>query len=221
MNALRRVLSKQYLVGHWPLCSHADDVSGHGYDGTLVNTPTWGDQPYGRSCLVLNGDTQYVNVGDVTELNHVAAFTYATWFAQDVLDTLDHLFRKYGTVANDFIVRTQADGDLAVVLDVGSNEDGHFDYSAVVSAGAPHHISVVYDGTGTANADRLKVYIDAKPVTLAFTGTIPALSPSLAGHNAYIGYSSTTFDGKIWDVRIYNCALQGDEIAALVKWSKL
>lgn len=36
------------------------------------------------------------------------------------------------------------------------------------------HVTVVYDGAGVANADRLKIYFDGVPQTLAFTGTIPA-----------------------------------------------
>ena len=41
-----------------------------------------------------------------------------------------------------------------------------------------HHVLVVYDGSGAANADRLKMWCDGTAKTLAFSGTIPTVIPT-------------------------------------------
>src|SRR5688572_743779 len=41
----------------------AADVSGNGYNGTLVNGPTWGTGKYGQG-LNLDGVNDYVNIAD-------------------------------------------------------------------------------------------------------------------------------------------------------------
>ena len=215
-----RIRYPGYLVGHWKLQSNALDDSGHGYDGT-VSGMVYADGPFGKMVGEFDGNDDYVNMGDVDELNSVIEFTYSVWFAQDVLDVEDHLMRKYGGPSSEMSIKTLADGNLSVTLDRGANECGYFDYSVVVSAGAAHHLSVVYNGGGAANIDRLKIYVDAKPMTLTYSGTIGTRSPGTSGGNAYMGYNSVSFDGKMWDTYIHNIALTGDEIFSLYRMTKL
>ncbi len=46
-------------------------------------------------------------------------------------------------------------------------------YGSVGTTNAFHYILLVFDGTATGNANRLKVYVNGSLATLSFTGTIP------------------------------------------------
>ncbi len=211
----RRVLSPYH---RWPLNGHADDVI-CGQDGTLVNTPTWADTSrYGKQCIVLDGNTQHVNLGDVAILNAVSAFTLAFWMNQDVLDQTDAIFDKggWGVAESGITILTSGGGQMYLQID-GSNQRGIFDYSLVVNAGQWQHLAIVFNGAGIGNTGRLQAYVDASPVVLTYTGTIPAATDDLSGIDATIGRAAASFDGKLSDFRIYgNTALTRDELDFLI-----
>ena len=56
---------------------------------------------------------------------------------------------------------------------------------------------MVFDGTLSGNANRLKVFVNDELITLSFGGTIPATTVDLSTKDAKLGYSSNSFDGKI------------------------
>lgn len=69
-------------------------------------------------------------------------------------------------------------------------------------------ISIVYDGSQSTNATKLKIYLNGIPQTLAFTGTIGATIP--AGNGIVTGrrYGGTKYwNGDISDIAVYNAVL--------------
>jgi hypothetical protein len=81
---------------------------------------------------------------------------------------------------------------------------------------------VIYDGTKSVNADKLKLYIDGQKKTLSFTGTIPTtiLSASTAGLT--MGGNGGIYTNVILDeVKIYSYAISEDEIKALYNGSAM
>ncbi len=63
-----------------------------------------------------------------------------------------------------------------------------------------------FDGTGTSNVDRLKVYINGKPQTISFTGTIPAsllATTSGARVGAWSDGGGTFFNGTLDEVKLF------------------
>ena len=79
-----------------------------------------------------------------------------------------------------------------------------------------HVHTLVFDGTQTGNADRLKYRFDGSDATLGFTGTVPAtISPSSGA--IYVGCDDDTeiLDGKIGEILIFNKALSSAEITDL------
>jgi hypothetical protein len=165
--------------------------------------------------LEFNGNNSSVNVGEVVELNAVQKCAIAFWMTQDILDQTDIIFRKEGLATTRFQIFTIASGGLMRVEIVGNTAYGQFDYSTAIAAGNWHHVVVVFDGSQTGNANRLVVYVDGVPVALAFVGVIPATTTDLFGNDATIGLSSSSFDGKIDDFRIYDDALTQAEVQAL------
>jgi hypothetical protein len=165
--------------------------------------------------LEFNGNNSNVNAGDVVELNAVQQFTIAFWMNQDVLDQLDIILRKQIAATSRVQVLIAVGGLLRCSIGNGADTFGEFDYSTLVSALTWHHVAVAFDGAETGNANRLMMYIDGIPVTLAFTGTIPATTVNLAGIDALIGWTNSAFDGKLDDVRVYDVALTEAEVQAL------
>lgn len=87
-----------------------------------------------------------------------------------------------------------------------------------------HIYGMVYDGTQTGNANRLKFRYDRVVKTLTFTGTIPATTGSPAyfffgGNNRSAGVGGATagtyMDGYIGEVMIWTRTLSATEIASV------
>ena len=74
---------------------------------------------------------------------------------------------------------------------------------------------MVYDGTQTGNSNRLKGHLDGVAQTLSYQNTIPATTTSTAGPFGMGGTAADADAGIIDDVRIYNRALSGAEVAQL------
>ena len=168
--------------GLWRLSSAVGvitpDDSGRGNHGTMVNAPTFARTIWGPQCMRFNGINQYVDLGDLTYLNAVSAFTIAFWMNQDVLDILDYLFIALIDADHDLQILTNAAGLFLVHLGNGADNRASFDYSAVISANSWHHIAVVFDGSRTGDANRLVVYVDSTPVTLTIDA-VPASTAAL------------------------------------------
>ncbi|KKM99004.1 hypothetical protein LCGC14_1152170 [marine sediment metagenome] len=200
----------QSMVGFWDLSNvNPPDICwrGLGNHGTGVNTPVVVDGIAGGKALEFDGDDAYVNLGDLTYLNAVSAFTIAFWMNQDVLDVADTLLFKYSTGLRNIAIQTLASGQFRFSIENNSTSYGQFDYSTVISAGVWHQVVVVFDGSGAANADRLKVYVDDSLVTLAFTGSIPATTYNLAGVDVVLGNATFSFDGKLDEFMIFDAVL--------------
>ena len=68
-SAHRRLHDSKFLVGHWPLNGHAQDVSGHGNHGTWAGTAAYATGPFsGHQTASLDGKTQYMTVTDAASL---------------------------------------------------------------------------------------------------------------------------------------------------------
>jgi len=77
------------------------------------------------------------------------------------------------------------------------------------------HMALVYDGSGAANADRLKLYINNVEQTLSFTGTIPATLGDMSARNVLLNEDTggTYGDGKYVYGNLIEEALSSTEVA--------
>lgn len=88
-----------------------------------------------------------------------------------------------------------------------------------------YHIAFVYDGTGSTNADKLKLYVNGQLKTLTFNGSAPVIVTSLKiplTESVRIGGSGLGeyFDGAVDNVSIWNISrsvsdIQGDYLNEL------
>ena len=217
-----RTRAVKHRRGLWRLSSAVGvitpDDSGSGMHGTMVNAPTWAERPNGTQAIELDGNNQFVNLGDLPYLSAVSAFSIAFWMNQDVIDAEDNIFICNLNVDNRIRINTHnATGEFRFDCSNGGQARGAFDYSTLMGALSWHHVAMVFDGSQTGNADRLIVYLDGTPVTLAFTGTIPAVTADYAGVDKAIGTVAETFDGKLAEFRLYDVALTRSEVAAVMR----
>ena len=80
-----------------------------------------------------------------------------------------------------------------------------------------HHIVGVYDGSGSANDDKTKIYIDGVLQSTVHTGTVPS---SLSTNTAALRIGGGPNDAptvKVDEVAIWNRTLSGNEIKTLYK----
>jgi hypothetical protein len=81
-----------------------------------------------------------------------------------------------------------------------------------------HHYVVVYDGTQTGNANRLKIYRDGVLQTLSFAGTIPATvgSDSLTTRIG-LSHAGNYGVGRVDDVRLFSSLLNDSDVLFLTQ----
>jgi len=160
-----------------------------------------------------DGAGDYVDLPQFDALNAASALTITSWFQRASTSAKVVVFAntRDTTATNDrtYIV-AWTDGNIYFIL---SNGSGAYGFCAQNDA-LWHHVAMVFDGAQSTNADRLKAYIDGSPVSLTFSGTIPATTWNNTATTPKIGrlegmdYSS----GSQKDVRVYDVALTADQI---------
>jgi hypothetical protein len=80
-----------------------------------------------------------------------------------------------------------------------------------------YHLAVVYDGSQSANADKIQLFVNGVKRNLFIVGTIPSSIPSTASHVTLgsVSDSARFFTGSISDVRIYTRPLSISEVQSL------
>ncbi len=185
------------------------DRSGNGRNGTLVGTPTW---EAGKNGLGLTfGSSDNVNFGSTLPLQGISKFTLSAWVKRDSANAKVEIGRQNTAGGDTVAIELWSSG----YIDFGVSPSGSYTAGSAYSNDTNwHYVTMVFDGTQSSNANRLKGYIDGIQQTLSFDGTIPAVTSS--GTTAFgIGYMNGSYSaGKVDDMRIYNRALTQTEIQA-------
>jgi hypothetical protein len=202
------------LVGWWKLDDGSGqtvaDSSGNNLHGTIVGNPVWIVTP-AVYALQLDGDGDYVDLRNDSNLNITNQITVAAWIK---VDTFDCEWQA---------IITKGDGSWR--LQRNGTEDsiefactGAFVPNALVGSlfgtisvndGRWHHVAGTYDGS------RICLYVDGKlDVSSEATGSI-----EVNDYNVLIGANAEkpnrNFKGSIDDVRIYSYALSAEEVEEL------
>jgi hypothetical protein len=194
----------------------ASDRSGNGWNGTLVNSPTWVAGHSGNA-VDLNGTNQYVSLpSGVVSGND--AITIAAWVNLDAVSTWARIF-DFGSGTNTYMFLTPKNGANSrvrfAIKNNGSSEQ-IIDGTAALPTGGWHHVAVTLNGsTGI-------LYVDGVQVG---SNTAMTIKPSDLGATSqnWIGRSQYTTDpylnGRVDNFRIYSRALSAADIASLASGS--
>ncbi|MBI5877317.1 MAG: LamG domain-containing protein [Chloroflexi bacterium] len=198
------------------------DSAGHGHDLRLTNAPanpTWTalDKPTliggNSAALVFDGADNYGTAFPLTETVGISQLTVESWIKVDgALNGTPSIVTAWGLANtqwwfgfNNSSLMTM----LASSANEGNNPPGALGNGTSLQDGQWHHVAFVFDGAASANADRIKFYVDGSLVATNIVGQIPpALSLSLP-----VLQLGTTFPGKMDEVRINTVARSATDIA--------
>lgn len=212
--------------------SLAQDISGRGNHGTLANmspnTPGsgWGSSVFGGG-LQFDGLTDYVDCGDINSLDGASQFTFSAWVKPITLGVWKRVCSKDKSPdGNEGIVMSTGgvgygdSNDAAVILHPPGSDWalGHTTGDILV-VGEWHHWGMVFDGTKTGDAARLKFFFDGVQQSLTFAGvSIPATTP-VTSYPVRFGEQNDTdhngLDCVIDNIYMYNRALSAEEMRTL------
>jgi len=196
------------LVGHWKLDGNANDSAGSNH-GTLIGSPTWVNDPNRGWCLDLDGNGDYVDVGDNPSLTFTEAISVACWIN---VRKFDRNWNAIVTKGDDWVLARTRDDNRIAFLCLGLTGGGWPEvYSGDLNDGDWHHVAGVYDGS------KLYLYQDGICAdSKSLQGRINRnWSRVLIGEN---GQAPNRFwNGFIDDVRIYNRSLTAEEIGVLAE----
>ncbi len=221
----------RYLVGYW--AALPGSVGGsrlidwtspgpNGNHGTLTNmdpATDWipnGDSRLGWA-LDYNGTGGNVIMGDITELNAIAQQSISVWVKPTgAQGTLDQIVGKFSPAANDglTLILSNTEGTDDILWGGWGGANFLQTTGNILPLNEWTHIVGVFNGLATGNAARLKLYANGVEAAVAFTGTIPALTPDTA-FNMTVGAThdgDRPFRGQIGDIAICSRALSLPEV---------
>jgi len=189
--------------------STLEEVMAHPFDAV-------GSEAQGYA-LEFNGTDEYLDCGDVTVINSADSLTISGWINPDMASGNDIIFSKDGEDADNRILLyiNVSTEDLYIKYENGGmNQYGQYtSFTTAVYQNKWTHFAVVFDGGGSGNPGKLKLYLNGSAVDLSFTGIIASTITNASGQSFYIGKSgSDYFDGTIDEVRIWNVVRSAAEI---------
>ena len=192
------------------------------FDNTVLdfsgknNNGAWqGDESYAQGitdqAASLDGTAEgsYVLVNHSETLDGMDKLTLSIWAKKNNADIGEYLFHKYVT----YMLNIGKDGFGSYIFDSSGNRTTVSSTNALINNTDWHHYALTYDGTNA------KLYLDGQEIySKPATGTIAVNSdrPVYIGKNPW----GNSFNGSIDEAKIYDKALNGEEILALYESSK-
>jgi prepilin-type N-terminal cleavage/methylation domain-containing protein len=207
-----------YAVGIWSFDegsgSTANDISGWGNNGTLVNSPTWrcasvdtSYTPSGQGCsLEFNGVDNYVDIGDETSLDISDAFTVEAWIkANSFLAHAGIVNKGADATANYALAWGATTNKIRLYIGNGTT----YQNATEILINLDEWVHLVGVGSTIPTGTNLKLYVNGE---LKTNNDITInITPSAA--NLRIGSrSGYNFNGLIDEVRIYATSLTSAQI---------
>ncbi len=208
------------LVGYWNMDegtgTTANDSSGNGNNGMLVNGPVWVVGKVGSGALSFDGSNDYVTTSDISVMDSQSAFTVSAWV-------------KLNSTAINQTVSGKWDGSAGLFFQTGNacggGDDISFGFSGgyvctnanLLKAGQWQHWAGVFDNSLGANKHR--IYLNGvQQSTTNFGSPDIITSTGASTANFEIGDNNALnrfLNGSLDDVRVCNRALSAQEIQKL------
>ena len=167
------------------------------------------------NCLDFDGNNDFVNMGDVDELDGIAQMTIEFWVNPHDLtaSTAQRLVAKGGSAGDNHrwatLIATGTD-ELHFSMRTTSGNEGEISTNLnALTLNTWTHVAVVYDGGQAVNIDKVEFYINGREVSdgnKVETGTILTTTPASNSSNLRIAATTTgnaELDGQMDEVRIW------------------
>ena len=174
-----------------------NDSSANDRDATLTGSPVEVGAP-GNALVSPNDAATYFTSGNLCASLNRTNFSFEGWVNFNSNVTRQEVFYDDSTVdVND----DSTNYALGMVYNAGTLEarvskgSDRFGSVAVDLTDGWHHVAMAYDGAGSTNADKLKVYVDGVEQSLTYSGTLPVEAFKNGASNLVIGQSAdASFD---------------------------
>ncbi|MEM4662466.1 MAG: LamG domain-containing protein [Candidatus Diapherotrites archaeon] len=194
------------LVAWWQFEDNANDATGNGNNGTLMNGATF-DTGYIGNALKLDGVNDYVSVPFSTSLDFTAPgqdFSAEAWVKAEEGGAIDVIYTQEdgGGYDGRYWLRISSDNR------VQSNIGGTVTQTApnVITRGNWHHVAVTFDKSDSSQEGTVKIFVDG----VEKVSSTRTFEPSTGNYRIGVGNTgSNPFKGLIDEVRIWNKALAG------------
>ena len=199
------------LVGYWRLDGDATDSSIQWRDGTCYGSLQWVPNGYLDGALEFDGSSVYVKITGYKGISGSKSRTVATWIKTNTASAQDIVSWGKQATGQWWVFYIDSSGNLRVAVSGANKRTTGLD----LLDGAWHHVAAVLPD-GSSNIDDVKLYINGQEQTSISSSsqTINTAGSDDVTIGVYIG-RDRYFDGLIDDVRIYNRAMDEDEIATL------
>jgi hypothetical protein len=224
-------------IGWWQLAdgvgTNAADSSGYGNAGVLSAGITWTAGRSGGAISIDGAADHQIDLGDPLRLHLSGSMTLVAWVNNNAVSdpSADRaIISRDDFAGNNFgwALKSSSDcGPAHWVMQIAASATSVPERcsTSVPTTGVWYHVAGVYDTTGPA----LHIYVNGVLDDGSLTVDVPAMQyvPTSPLH-AEIGNADplpvgnltggpNTFDGLIEDVRVYDVALDPEQIAALAR----
>jgi len=205
------------MIGWWPGHGDAEDITGFGNDGTLMNGVGFGAGKVGLA-FSLDGVDDYIvipNGGGIFDFDETESFSWDAWFKSEGSSELQTIVAKESGNYPTFNALVVTDGRLSCALQ--PNAAGTYDIASTSSYtdGTFHHVACIANRDGNTLTIIVDGGAEVHQTTFPIGSTFvnPAVSV-LIGARAPQG-PQRFFNGEIDEVEIINRALAPAEVSAI------
>ena len=180
--------------------------------GSLKNETGFVGLP--TASFIFDGTDDYINCGAVSSIPSATELSVSFWANTDSTSENQVVFGDNS--ATPIFSFEYWGSNNRMYFEYGSSLYAYLTLTSVVTAGSWHNVILVYNGGGSSDTDKIKIYIDGvdKSSSMTYVGTIPASLNASIG-DFWIGNGqkyNVPFNGKIANVQIYNRALSAQEV---------
>ena len=212
------------LVGYWPFCGNANDESGNGNNGTVngatLTTDRFGNQD---SAYIFEINDSFINIGSDNLLQFSNDFSYSVKFLVNEITLGSDCTAGSNIILNNeglYEIGVDCNGILSYAI---ANEDPSWSWIPIT----PILINQWYDVTFTYNQGVIEIFIDGDLIynyngSGGLTDFHPNLNDLRLGDRQLhdvLNVQTSSFNGKIDDVVLWNRALTPSEIQQLANSS--
>jgi hypothetical protein len=219
------------LVAHYPMHGDANDVSGHAMPGVIIGSPMMTTNRFGESghAFAFNGGMQAIMLTNLNvDLTTNSQNTVCLWMRWDggVNGSTNPVAMPFGwsSTNQSYCLLFQREANGRFGFSGGMADVYGMDYGAALSN---HwvHVTAVFNNGNMMNSG---LYVNGQRVTGSMTASgmpmgmgmmVRRSAQPMAFLGGFGGQGSLPYQffGAMSDVRIYNRALAGEEIAALFR----
>jgi hypothetical protein len=190
------------------------DWSGYGNHGTLTSMDPGTDwtTTLGRYSLDFDGVNDVVDCGTPPGINGATYASYSVWLWRSSTGITCAVGGSAGNSTNGdrFSCIWFSDGNVYF-----SHGGGVLFSSLALTGTGLNHIAVNYDGSKSTNATRFRAWANGSERTLTFSGTVPAVLPTVTPWTLGKDSSNRFGAGRILDCMLFARNLNANEIRIL------